>query len=351
MTLIEVAKRARVSAATVSRVLNDTGPIKPSTRLRVLRAIEKYRYYPNRHARALARRTSRTLGLVVSNLENPFFVDIFRALEDESNRYGHEIAVANTNYIPRRLATQVRLMIELRMAGLAVVVSEMEPGLLQELRELNLPVVLFDVGEAGGRISKIKVNYQSGMRKVVTYLYSLGHRRMAFIGHHAGLQPLHERQKAFLETMKLYAGEVEFATATGPDGAEGGRQATRTLLASGSKPTAIVCTNDFMAIGVMKALREQGLKIPGDVSVTGHDNISLSEFVAPALTTLHVPRERIGRLAFHMLVPQPGESVIPGSELLIEPQLLVRDSTALAPGSDLQRPNIAERPRERAVNL
>jgi DNA-binding LacI/PurR family transcriptional regulator len=338
MTLIEVAKRAKVSTATVSRVLNDVGPIKNATRFRVLRAIEECRYHPNLNARALAGRKSRTLGMVVSNLENPFFVDIFGALEDEANRHGYEVAVANTNYIPRRLAAQVHLMIERRVAGLAVVVSEMEPGLLRELRELDLPVVLFDVGEAGGRISKIKVNYPSGMRKVVTYLYSLGHRRMAFIGHHAGLQPLHERQKAFLETMKLYAGDVQFATATGRDGTEGGRQATRSLLASGLKPTAIVCTNDFMAIGVMKALREQGLQIPRDVSVTGHDNINLSDFLAPALTTLDVPRDRIGRLAFRTLVPESGDSVGPGNELLIEPQLLVRDSTALAPGSNLSMP-------------
>jgi len=158
---------------------------------------------------------------------------------------------------------------------------------------------------------------------------------MAFIGHHASLQPLHERQKAFLETMKLYAGEVEFVTATERDGAEGGRQAVRTLLASGAKPTAIVCTNDFMAIGVMKGLRELGLKIPGDVSVTGHDNINLSDFLAPTLTTLDVPRDRIGRLAFRTLVPESGESVGLGNELLIEPQLLVRDSTALAPESNL----------------
>lgn len=338
MTLIEVAKRAKVSTATVSRVLNDAGPIKNSTRLRVLRAIEECRYHPNSNARALAGRKSRTLGMVVSNLENPFFVDIFGALEDEANRHGYEVAVANTNYIPRRLAARVHLMIERRVAGLAIVVSEMEPGLLQELRELDLPVVLFDVGEAGGRISRIKVNYESGMRKVVTYLYSLGHRRMAFIGHHAGLQPLHERQKAFLETMKLYAGAVEFAVATERDGAEGGRQATRILLASGFKPTAVVCTNDFMAIGVMKALREQRFKIPGDVSVTGHDNINLSDFLAPALTTLDVPRDRIGRLAFRTLVPESGDSVGPGNELLIEPQLLVRDSTAPAPGSNLSKP-------------
>jgi DNA-binding LacI/PurR family transcriptional regulator len=336
MTLLEVAKHAKVSTATVSRVLNASGPIKASTRQRVLKAIEKCRYYPNSNARALAGRKSRTLGVIVSNLENPFFVDIFRALEDESNRHGYEVAVANTNYNPRRLVAQVHLMIERRVAGLAVVVSEMDLGLLQELKELNLPVVLFDVGEVGGRVSRIKVNYQSAMKKVVTYLYSLGHRRMAFIGHHSGLQPLQERQKAFLETMKIYAGEVEFVTATGRDGAEGGRQATRNLLDSGAKPTAIVCTNDFMAIGVMKALREQGLKIPGDVSVTGHDNINLADFLVPALTTLDVPRDRIGRLAFRTLVPETGESIGPGNELLIEPQLLVRDSTALAPSTSLR---------------
>jgi len=331
MRLEDVAKRAKVSIATVSRVVNSVGPVKNSTRARVLKAIQELKYHPDIHARSLAGGKSRTLGMIVSNLENPFFLDIFRALESDAHRRGYEVLVANTDYRPRQLVSSVHLMMGRRLAGLAVIVSEMEPSLIQELTESNLPIVFYDVGTPARNISNIKVRYEKGIQRVVEYLYSVGHRRMAFVGHHTSLEPLLDRKKSFLDTMKRYAGEVEYATVADRDGPVGGQQATRQLLASGFQPTAIICVNDFMALGVVRELREHGLEVPRDVSVTGYDNISLSEYAFPPLTTVNIPREMIGHLAFSALVPEHEDVQVRGREFLIDPELVIRESTGSAP--------------------
>jgi LacI family transcriptional regulator len=331
MRLEDVAKRAKVSIATVSRVVNSVGPVKNSTRARVLKAIQELKYHPDIHARTLAGGKSRTLGMIVSNLENPFFLDIFRTLESDAHRRGYEVLVANTDYRARQLVSSVHLMMGRRLAGLAVIVSEMEPSLIQELTESNLPIVFYDVGTAARNISNIKVRYEKGIQRVAEYLYAVGHRRMAFVGHHISLEPLLDRKKSFLDTMKRYAAEVEYATVVDRDGPAGGQQATRQLLASGFKPTAIICVNDFMALGVVRELREHGLEVPRDVSVTGYDNISLSEYAFPPLTTVNIPREMIGHLAFSALVPEHEDAQVRGREFLIDPELVIRESTGPPP--------------------
>jgi DNA-binding LacI/PurR family transcriptional regulator len=333
MRLEDVAKRAKVSIATVSRVVNDVGPMKGATRARVLKAIQELKYHPNLHARHLAGVKSKTVGMVVSNLANPFFLDIFRALEGEAQRRGYEVMVANSDYNPRRLASSVHMLMGRRPAGLAIIVSEMDQPLLEELMEYNLPIVFYDVGTPTAKISNIKVRYEKGIQKAAEYLHSMGHRRMAFVGHHGDLDPLQQRKRAFLETMKRYAGEVAHSVATDRDSPAGGQQATRALLASGFKPTAIICVNDFMALGVLKELREQGFSVPRDVSVTGYDNISLSEFASPPLTTVNIPREEIGRMAFSALIPEEGaieNGGEQGREYLIDPELVIRESTGPA---------------------
>jgi DNA-binding LacI/PurR family transcriptional regulator len=327
MNLEDVAKKARVSTATVSRVLNDVGLVKTSTRARVLKAVKELNYHPNLHARTLAGGKNRTLGMVVSNLENPFFLDIFRALEAEAHRNGYEVLVANTDYRPQRLLSSVHTMMGRRPAGLAVVVSEMETSLIRELAQAGLPIVFYDVGISSPNITNIRVNYGKGMQRMVEYLYDLGHRRMAFVGHHTSLGPLSVRKKSFVDTMANFSTSVEFTTIADIDGPVGGRQAVRRLLALKFAPTAILCVNDFMAIGVLRELRDQGLSVPGDVSVTGFDDIRLAEFTSPALTTAHIPRERIGTLIYEALVPEPGRSAETGQEILIEPALVVREST------------------------
>jgi DNA-binding LacI/PurR family transcriptional regulator len=330
MSLDEVAKRARVSPATVSRVLNNLDVVKGSTRARVMKAVAELNYHPNLHARTLAGGRSRTLGIVMSNMANPFFFDVFEALESAALAHGYEVVAANTGYQPERLVSSIRLMMGRRVAGLAVIVSEMDPALRDELANGSMPVVFYDVGAPGKHITNIRVQYRKGIEKTVQYLHNLGHKRMAFVGHHAQLAPLDERKKAFLETVARYSPHLDVTTEADADGPEGGRKAARQLLASGSLPSAIICVNDFTAIGVLRELRDQGLRVPQDVSVTGFDNIQLSEFCSPALTTVHIPRDRIGQSVFESLVQDDGKMPNGSRDILIDPEFVVRDSTGVA---------------------
>src|SRR6266581_4680452 len=324
-----VAKRAGVSTATVSRVLNNLNLVKNSTRARVLRAAEELKYHPNLHARSLARGKSRTLGILVSNMENPFFFDIYRALESAAHARGYEVVVANTDYSSEQLVSSVRLMIGWRVAGLAAIVSEMDSHLMQVLTDSKIPIVFYDVGTPQKNITNVRVDYRKGMKKIVEYLHSLGHTRMAFLGHHSTLGPISERRTTFSDTVARFSPTAETQIVAGADGLEGGRQATRELLSSGFDPTAIICVNDFMAVGVLRQLRDQGVRVPEDISVTGFDNIKLAEFCSPALTTAHIPREQIGQIIFENLVPDAKKEQFTGREILIDPELMVRESTGL----------------------
>jgi DNA-binding LacI/PurR family transcriptional regulator len=290
----------------------------------VLEAAQDLQYHPNLHARSLARGQSRTIGMIVSNIENPFFLDIFCSLETLAEQRGYTVIVEHTDYRTQRLVASVRSLLGLRPAGLAVIVSEMEPSLIAELAGKEMPVVFYDVGHPAGNITSIKVRYEMGMQRTVEYLYSLGHRRMAFIGHHAGLAPLEARRKTFVETVTRHAADVEHVTVEASDSPASGREAARKLIASGFQPTAILCANDFTALGVLKELREHGLHVPEDVSVTGFDNIQLAEYANPSLTTVNVPRAHIGQLCVDALLRDNGA---PGTDIVIDPELVVREST------------------------
>ena len=329
MTLEEVARQAGVSTATVSRVLNNPSIVKEATRLRVLAAAKKLNYRPNRYAQGLAGGRSRTLGVIVSNIENPYFLDILHSLEERAAKAGLELVYENTDYSPQRLAAAVELMLARPLAGLAVMVSENEPEAVRQLIEWGRPVVVTDLCEAQGAIAQIKIRYEQAMRRAVEYLYGLGHRRMAFVGHHQALDSLREREHAFSATMKRYR-DVEHAAASSEDSPAGGRTAAHELLSSGFRPTAVLCVNDFMAIGVLRELREEGLRVPEDVSVAGFDNIQLAEYLNPSLTTVNIPRRRIGEAIFEALAPQERQQR-PPARILIDPELVVRESTAPPP--------------------
>jgi len=328
MSLERVARRARVSTATVSRVLNDTGPVKSSTRARVLKAIADVKYSPNLHARSLAGGQSRSIGVIVSNIDNPFFLDVYRAVETRAHEAGYDVVMAHTDYTSERLVTSVRLMLGRRVAGLAAIVSEVDSELIAELSAQRIPVVFYDVGIPRRNITNIRVDYASGMAKLTSYLYSLGHRRLGFLAHHVTLGPVNERQRAVVDAARRHEG-VQVATAADADTLEGGRRAARALLDAHPRVTAVVCVNDLMAVGAMRELRARGRRIPDDVSVTGFDNITLAQFCQPALTTVHIPRDTIGETVCDFLM-NPGKAPLP-QEFVIDPELVLRESTATAP--------------------
>jgi len=326
MKLRDVAVRAKVSVATVSRVLNDSELVKRSTRTRVLRLVRELNYHQNLLARSLAKGENRCLGMVASNLENPFFLDILVSLESIARMRGYDVAVANTNYQPSKLVSSARLMIGRRIAGLALIGTETNAELFHELEQSGLPAVVYGAGTAAGNVSTINTNYLNGMHKVVKYLRSLGHRRLAFVCQRLAVGSALEQKKAFLDVIRHFP-EVEYTVVADGDGPQGGQQATSQLLASGFGPTAIISANDYIALGVLRALREHSLRVPEEVSVTGHDNITFSEFAYPALTTLDVSRKQIGHMVFEALVADDGECPRGGRTFLIDPELVAREST------------------------
>jgi LacI family transcriptional regulator len=324
MTLEQVARRAKVSTATVSRALNNTPGVSASVRARVMRTVEELKYSPNLHARGLAA-GSRSVGLIVSNFENPFFLDICRVVEAGAARSGFDVVMAHTGYCPERLIAGIRLMIGRRVAGLAAIVSEMDDSLIAELNEYRIPTVFYDVGVSGPSIVNIRANYRRGMEKLIAYLYSLGHRRVGFVGHHAMLGPIHERQRAVLDAVGRYS-DLRVETAVDEDALEGGRRAARQVLAANPAITAIVCANDLMAMGALRELRDRGLRVPHDISVTGFDDIKLAQFSDPPLTSIHISREEIGRIICDCLF---GSTPLQ-RDFAIDPELVLRDSTGPA---------------------
>jgi DNA-binding LacI/PurR family transcriptional regulator len=296
----------------------------------VLKAVEAFKYSPNLHARSLAGGQSRSIGVIVSNIDNPFFLDVYRAVETRAHDAGYEVIMAHTDYTSERLVSSIRLMIGRRVAGLAAIVSEMDSALIAELSAQRIPVVFYDVGTPRRNITNIRVDYASGMSKLTSYLYSLGHRRLGFLAHHATLGPVNERQKSVLAAARRHRG-VQVATAADADTLEGGRRAARALLDAHPRVTAVVCVNDLMAVGALRELRTRGRRVPEDVSVTGFDNITLAQFCQPALTTVHIPSDTIGETVCDFLM-NPGKSPLP-HEFVIDPELVLRESTGPASSS------------------
>lgn len=338
MSLQAVAEKAGVSTATVSRVLNGVDAVKSSTRARVMKAVADLKYHPNLHARSLAGAVNKTIGVIVSNLDNPFFLDVYRSVESDCHANGYEVVLANTLYRPEQLVSSVRMMIGRRVAGLALIVSEIDDEIVEELTQGKTPVVLYDVGNAGGHVTKIRVNYRRGVERLIDYLWTLGHRELGFIGHHSPLGPIMERWNAVVETTRSLNPAMTIRQVSDTDSLLGGKRAAAELFSSGNPPTAVVCVNDIMAVGALLELRERGIQVPRDVSVTGFDNIELAKFSYPALTTVHVARDLIGHTVFRSLAPDDSsKEQLGGREFSITPELVVRESTGPARTGPLVR--------------
>ena len=181
MNIKEVAKRAKVSTATVSRTINDSEKVKPGTAARVRQAIEELNFYPNTHARTLVSGRSRMLGLIISDITNPFFPELVKSFEDQAVERGQEVIIGNTDYNPKRMAGCIRRMVERKVDGVAIMTSEADPALVTELTRRNIPTVFMDTGKTGPHSANIRIDYAQGIHEAMQHLFSLNHRRIAFI--------------------------------------------------------------------------------------------------------------------------------------------------------------------------
>lgn len=329
MNIREVARLAKVSTATVSRTINGSDKVTPETKERVQRAIDELKFYPNTWARALGSGRSSLYGLIISDITNPFFPELVKSFEDVAVQNGQDVLVANTNYDPARMEVCVSRMLQRKVDGVAVMTSEMDDRLITEFESRRIPLVFLDTGVAEKLASNIAVDYAAGVDASVEHVTSLGHTEIAFISGPQTLRSARVRREAFIGSLQrkgIHPGMVE----EGNHQAEGGQEAMARLLARGRRPTAVLASNDMTAIGALGAIHERGLRIPEDISVVGFDDIQISRFTQPALTTVRLSREEIARLAFRALygMRQDGGG---GAEYAVVPRLVVRQSSGPAP--------------------
>ena len=295
-----------------------------------MKAIELHNYYPNAHARSLASGSSRTLGLIISDIANPFFPELVKSIEAAAFEHGYDVVLSNTNYESERASHYVRRLIERKVAGVALMTSEMDRSLIDELARREVSVVFLDSGEPGLHMSNLRVDYDAGIKQAILHLVELGHRNVAFI---SGLSHMHSakrRLKAFQQTMKRVLPGMEKQIYRGDFQIEGGKSAALQILAAGKLPTAVVAANDLMAFGAISEFHRAGLNVPRDISVVGFDDIAFSSLVEPSLTTVHLPLGELGKLAVEALMTTISSPTQHGIELAIETHLVVRDSTAAA---------------------
>jgi LacI family transcriptional regulator len=333
MDIREIARRARVSTATVSRTINRIPTVNPSLAKRVWKVVEELGYYPNTQARALVSGRSRIFGLIVSDITNPFFPEIVQVFETIAVQNHYEILLTSTVHDPVRMETSVRRMIERRVDGVAVMTFGMEDLLLKSLKDRNVPLVFVDVGPPRARVSNIRIDYLNGIRQAVQHLAALRHQRIAFIAGPLILKSAVARRNAFLQSMQEIGLAVQpELVVEGDHTLEGGMMALAKLLRGKTIPTAVLCSNDMTAIGVMRQSYEEKISIPSDLSVIGFDDIRLVQFMLPPLTTVQMSQAELARLAFHALLSdvQRDKPAPEGTEYVLKTSLVLRESTALA---------------------
>jgi LacI family transcriptional regulator, galactose operon repressor len=338
MDIRTIARAANVSIATVSRTINHIPTVNPEIAKRVWEVIDELDYFPNTQARALVSGRSKIFGLIVSEITNPFFPELIQGFEDIAVEHGYEILVSSTNYDPKRMSHCIRRMLERKVEGVAIMTFGIEEPLLDQLAKRNVPLVFIDIGPKRPGISLLKVDYHHGIRQGVQHLAALGHRKIAFISGPATLHSAQSRLTAFSTSLK----ESNIAPnpawiVEGNHTLEGGIAAMEHLLAANAKnmPTAVMCSNDMTAIGVLHKLYRAGLRVPDDLSVIGFDDIHIAEVTIPPLTTVQMSRFDLARAAVTALrahVESPDDPA-PKRDYKIQTDLIVRESTGFPRGA------------------
>jgi len=327
-TMKDVARLSGVAESTVSRVISGTKFVAPETREAVERAMRELNFHRDAHARRLARGQSDFLGLVISNIENPFYPGLIKSFETAALNAGYEVLLCTTNYDPARTAHVFRKLIENKSPGVAVMTSRVDPGMAQQLAECGVASVFLDSGGPAPWKSDIRLDYAKGAGEAVRYLHTLGHRRFALLAgpqnraSHAGYRHAVE---AALRKLGLKLQVIE-----GENTAESGADAVARLLTVAELPSAVLCSNDLTAMGAMRAFFKCGLRVPADVSVVGADDIPFAALAYPPLTTVRIPRERLGALALETLQAMLSTERRRGTQAVLETELVIRESTGPA---------------------
>jgi DNA-binding LacI/PurR family transcriptional regulator len=325
--IYEVARSAGVSIATVSRVANATGPVRPQTAARVHAAMRRVGYRPDALARGLAAHRSRTIGLLISDILHPYFADIVRGAQTQAELAEYAVLLGDASVHTAETDLLVRRLLERRVDGLIVASDRTTSEYAKQLRSEDVPVVCIN-GSREQFPRAVQIDNRAGVALAIEHLAGLGHQRIAHVAGPTGTATSDERIAGYRAALRRaglrYAAEL---VASGDGRLDESRAAARTLLALPEPPTAIFAYNDRSAFGCYQAIRAAGLCVGADVSVVGFDDIVMAEWVDPPLTTVHQPRIEMGRTAVDLLLRILNGTDAP-DHVVVQPRLVVRSSTA-----------------------
>jgi LacI family transcriptional regulator len=341
----DVARHAGVSIATVSRTINAVPTVDRELAARVQRSIRELNYFPNTQARSLVSGRSRLLGLLISEITNPFFPELIKGFEDIAVEHNYELLIGSTNYDTRRMEACIRRMVERNVEGVAVMTFGIEGPLLDELVARDIPMVFVDMPVQSLRAEALQVDYDQGISEAIAHLHGLGHREIAFVTGPLIQRSCVLRQEAYVKGLARC--QIPFdprLILEGDHTLAGGTSAAESLMRMKPRPTAVLCSNDMMAIGILRRLAAEGIRIPDDISVIGFDDIQLASYVFPALTSIRMSRNDLARGAFAVLrayIEHPEGPIRQG--VRIPTRLVVRESSGPAPAKDAGGPGRSRR--------
>lgn len=325
-----------MSIATVSRAINYVPTVDPVLAERVWKVVRELNYFPNTQARALVSGRSRLLGLIVSEITNPFFPELIQEFEQVAVERGYEILIASTNYERKKMEVCARRMLERKVDGVAVMTFGIEDFLFERFAADNIPVIFIDAAPERPLSGFLTVDYRAGIYEAIQHLAVLGHRKIGFIAGPQRLRSAAARQAAFVECIRSIGLTIHPDwLIEGDHTLDGGRDAMQKVLALQDRPTAILCSNDMTAIGVQHALFEADMKVPDDLSLIGFDDIHLAEYTIPPLTTVRMSCKELALRAVNLLMEQlqPETGKPRALHPKIDTKLVVRQTTGLPRGA------------------
>lgn len=328
----EVANRAGVSLGTVSNVLNRPEVVAEPTRRRVLDAISELGFVRNESARQLRAGRSRSIGLVVLDVANPFFTDVARGAERVAEANGFVVMLSNSGEDAGRERRHLDHLEEQRVQGVLITPVEFDSARLEELIARGIPAVLVDRGSGRRNRCSVAVDDVLGGQLAGAHLIERGHRRIAFVGGPASITQVADRHEGVTSAVAAGGGEVRLVPTATLTVAEGRRAGARLVrLPAADRPTAVFCANDLLALGVLQETIGQGLRVPQDMAIVGYDDIEFAAAAAVPLSSVRQPREELGRTAMELLLEEIGDRDSTRHrhrQVVFEPELIARTSSA-----------------------
>lgn len=328
----DVAAAAGVSVTTVSHVLNNTRPVSPELRRRVHEAVSAAGYTTNSVARALATRNTMLIGVVMSFLSNPFFAPLVSSIEKTARRNGYTLLLTDNHENATDEMTQVRIMLDRRVDGVVLAPASTHPErILDLLADRGVPTVLVD-RFADHRFDEVCVENVAPTASLVRHLAEAGHTRIGFISGKAGLSTTTERLTGYrLGLAEAGLGYDRRLVRSGSSRIEPARAAVRAMLASADPPTAIIPANNAMTVGVLRGLRDQGVRVPGDVAVAAFDDFAWADLMNPGLTAIAQPIPEMGSVAAKLLLKRIAGDTGPPQRRILPPTFQHRQSCGCPP--------------------